>query len=178
MAARRILIQLLAIGGVAGGLVAGGAEREPPADGATIAVEEILANPLDDAAYGRSVRCLSTGQYRRIEIIGNRVLAFHGRGGDVWLNVLTRRCPGLRRNMTLLMEVRNLRICTRDLFRGLSRASADFATVVCVLGEFKLVQRDNIDAVRDALVAWQRTRAVAATIDSARRAGNPTTPEK
>ena len=103
MATRRALTVLLAIACVAAALVEEPGKAEDTSD-AEITAEEIFANPLDDDAYVMSSRCLSTGKYRRVEIMNNQILIFHGRGDNIWLNVLPNRCLGLQPDMILRIE--------------------------------------------------------------------------
>ena len=142
-----------------------------PTEDATLSAEQILANPLDESAYAQKRRCLATARYRRIEIVGNMALAFHGRGEDVWLNVLPRRCPGLRKDMVLAIERNSLRTCARDRFRGMSRGSLDLSTSVCSLGSFEHMTRERLDVMRDALVALQNTKTVTKTVRAAKSEG-------
>ena len=134
-----------------------------PTDNPAMTAEQILANPLDESAYARKSRCLARARYRRVDIIGDMALAFHGRGKDVWLNVLPRRCPGLRENMVLTMELSGLRVCARDRFRAMSSGYSNVATSICTLGMFERMTTERLDAMRDALVAHQNTQTVART---------------
>ena len=132
--------------------------------------EEILANPLDDSAYVDDVRCLAVGRYRQVDILNDRALVFRGRGGRAWINLLPRRCPGLRRDMVLAIETRGSRICSRDQFRGMPRIGPEAATGFCSLGTFRPVEADNLDAIRDALRARSANRTVTKTVRSSEKA--------
>ncbi len=172
------LTLLASVVGVVGGLVGQdvAAEQAGPDEARENEIpsaEEVLANPLDDDAYEDTVRCISAARYRRIEIVGNAALAFHSRSGDVWLNILPRRCPGLRSGMILSIEQRNYRVCARDRFRGLPRAALDLATPICALGRFQHVTPERLEAMREALAAQGRNKTVAKTKKSAQDA-NPT----
>lgn len=147
---------------VAAPVVAAAAE---PSD-AIPSAEEILANPLDDAAYVDDVRCLAAGRYRQVDILNDAVLVFRGRGGRAWINVLPRRCPGLRRDMVLAIETRGSRICSRDHFRGMPRIGPEASTSFCSLGTFRPVDADNLDAIRNALTASRANRTVTKTVRS------------
>ena len=153
---------------VAMALDAGTLAAESDASEATpnraITAEQILANPLKESDYARKVRCLAAARYRRVEIVGNMALAFHGRRDEVWLNVLPRRCPGLRKNMVLAIERGSLRVCARDRFRGLSPGSLDLPTSICALGPFEPMTREHLDAMRDALVARENTKTIERTV--------------
>ena len=139
--------------------------EEAPAE-AIPSAEEILANPLEDAAYVKNVRCLSTARYRQVDIVDSKVLVFRGRGNRAWINMLLRPCAGLRRDMILTIERRGSRICRRDFFKGVPRLGREAGTATCALGMFYPVAQDNLDALRHALSDRNRNRAVARTVRS------------
>ena len=132
-----------------------------------ITAEDILANPLGEEAYEQSFRCLSSGKYRRVEIMNNQVLVFHGRADEMWLNVLPNRCMGLQPDMIIRIDKRGLRLCARDQFRGLPRFRPDASSMPCTLGEFHPTRRENVTAIRDALEAGHQTTTVDRTVRSA-----------
>ena len=166
MAMRGVLTKLLAVAclGAASGENAEQAEN-PPA--AKITPEEILANPLGADAYQQSSRCLSSGKYRRVEVVNHQVLIFHGRGSEMWLNILPNRCLGLQPDMVLSFEKRGMRLCERDQFRGVPRFRPETSSMPCALGMFHATHPDNVAAMRDALKANQRTKTVGRTVRSA-----------
>ena len=166
MATRRALTILLATACVAAASVEEPGKVEDSSD-AEISAEEIFANPLDDDAYVRSSRCLSTGKYRRVEIMNNQILIFHGRGENIWLNVLPNRCLGLQPDMILRIEKRGMRLCARDQFRGVPRFQGEADSMPCTLGDFNPMRPENVAAMRDALDANQRTSTVSKTVRSA-----------
>ena len=136
-------------------------------DGDGLTAQEVLANPLDEQAYANAVRCLAVSRYRRVEIVGDQALIFHGRGDDAWLNVLPRRCAGLRPNMVLAFEQSALRVCALDRFTALPRGASGFATSICSLGAFEHMNAEQVQARGAALLAAQRNRVVARTRRSA-----------
>ena len=93
MATRVTLTGLLAVACTAAATAEKEEARDPEPQ---MTAEEILANPLSEEAYEQSSRCLSTGRYRRIEVMNNQILIFHGRGDNMWLNILPNRCMGLQ----------------------------------------------------------------------------------
>lgn len=167
MATRGLMTMLLAVACVG----AATAEKHEPAqdEDPPITAEEILANPLGEEAYEQSSRCLSTGKYRRIEIMNHQVLVFHGRGDEMWLNILPNRCMGLQPDMILEIERRGMRLCARDQFRGTPRFRPDAPSMPCTLGEFHATRRENVNAIRDAIEAGQKTTTVDRTVRSAGR---------
>lgn len=114
-------------------------------------VRAILARPVDDEVD--SERCLNTMSYRRIEVLDNRRLAFHGRGDKVWLNQLRMPCVGLRSDHTLSFELRNNRVCAMDTFRGLTMSFGGPMPMgpTCFLGEFEPITKAQVALLKDAL---------------------------
>ena len=147
-----------------------GASESASDEDAALTAQEILANPLDDDAYSNTTRCLATVRYRRIDILSERALVFQGRGGVAWLNVLPRRCPGLRPDMALVIEQPHFRVCAMNRFRGLSQGSVELGSSFCILGRFERMTMEQVRARTDALLAEQRNRVVDRTIRSAERA--------
>ncbi len=130
---------------------------------------EVLANPLDDAAYSSNRKCLSVGRYRQVDILNSQTLVFRGRGNRAWVNVLPRRCVGLRRDMVLAIERRGPRICSRDQFRAMPRIGAMLGTAFCSLGMFRPVHADNLGAIESALKARHDNKVVTDTVRSGGR---------
>ena len=139
---------------------------ESSTTGAIPPAEEVLANPLDDAAYTNNRRCLSVGRYRQVDILNNQTLVFRGRGNRAWVNLLPRRCVGLRRDMILAIERRGPRICSRDQFRAMPRIGATVGTAFCSLGVFHPVHADNLGAIEGALRARHDNKVVTDTVRS------------
>ena len=156
-------LPMLLVAAVAVPAPVGAGESAPDA---VPSAEEVLANPLDDAAYADEQRCLATARYRRVDIESDRFLVFRGRGERAWINVLPRRCPGLRRDMVLAIEMRSARVCARDQFRGLPRLGTETGTSFCILGAFKPVAVEHLDAIRRALRDGHANPIVAKTVRS------------
>lgn len=135
---------------------------EPAVDLATV-----LSEALPDDAYAAGgERCLSTHQYRNIEILSDQYLLVRGSRGRAWVNELPRRCRGLRRDSVLVTESRVGRICQSDLFRAMDRvdfSGPPIAHATCAFGVFQPVAADQVDLIREALLAKSRTSTVKAT---------------
>ena len=136
---------------------AGAAEaaQEAPLD-----VETILANPLDAEDYRRGKRCIASRGYRRIEVLDERNLLFVGRK-RTWLNRLRGRCPGLREDMVIVMDVHGMRVCQLDDFRARRPGAFGAPTPICVLGEFEEIDEAQMQGLLDSTAAAQRSGAPA-----------------
>jgi len=90
-------------------------------------------------------RCVRLTRVDRTEIIDEHNIAFHMRGGDVYINRLTRTCRGLRQNRPFTYSSTNGQLCSSDFIyvledfgAGLTRSSA------CNLGMF---MPSSVDAI-------------------------------
>ena len=116
-------------------------------------VDDILSQYVDPAEYGEPGNCLSDRQVRRYRALGTRHLLFEGRQGQLWVNVLRGRCPGLDSYSVFIMRP-NLagRLCDMDHFSVVDRVgSPTIAAPNCVLGEFKPVTEAQIKEVEARL---------------------------
>lgn len=134
--------------------VAPGSEQDSKAaaDAALEArVREILDTPMEEAV--KPERCLSVHAYRRVEILDNQRLVFHGRGGDAWLNQLARPCVGLRPDYTLTFEIRHNSVCAMDTFRAVSSAMGAMTPLgpTCFLSDFEPITEAQVTLLKEAL---------------------------
>ena len=119
---------------------------------AGIDVETILNNPLDPSEYQEATRCISSRNYRRIDVLDEFNLLFVGRR-KTWLNRLRTRCPGLEQDMIIYISQRSSRVCTHDHFRGAERGGFGIPTPTCVLGDFESIDAGQEEGLRDAIVS-------------------------
>ena len=94
-----VLVVVLAVLTVSAGSGVSAAEAEADDNAGhegRIDVETILNNPLDPSEYQDAERCISSRDYRRIEVLDEFNILFVGRR-KTWLNRLRTRCAGSRR---------------------------------------------------------------------------------
>jgi len=124
------------------------------------AVTDILAEPLDEEAYGTPRRCISESAYRDFESLGDRHVLFKGPGGKLWLNELRGRCPGLERSSTLVFRTHGFQICDMDQFQvtdwflweRYQRWPWHWPEgIPCTLGRFRPVSEAQVEAIKAAL---------------------------
>lgn len=60
------------------------------------------------------LRCVSLSRIARTEVINDRTIAFHLRGGEIYLNHLRRECSGLEREGRFSYRSVNSRLCRSD----------------------------------------------------------------
>lgn len=129
-----------------------GCAAAPTADEAKLEIDQILSQPLDEAEYGKPRRCLSTGLYTQVDIVDDQRLIFRGRGDKAWLNQLRTRCVGLRRNDTLLFELRDNRVCDLDSVSVVDRFLFWRRTGTrCALGKFEPISAEQAAQVKQVL---------------------------
>jgi hypothetical protein len=101
----------------------------------------LLLSPLLHATVsaqdGDPARCVRLSLVNRTEIIDERNIAFHMRGGDVYLNRLDRVCRGLRQQRPFSYRSRNGQLCSSDVIIVLENFGGGFTqTNSCPLGYF------------------------------------------
>ena len=144
---------VLAVAFILCGIVAAADESSQERDvDATIA--EILAGP-DDADYSETRRCIVSGRIDRTEVLSDRFVVFHLRGGKKYVVQFKRRCPGLRRNGVTRIERRSSQICANDTIQGRFGIGFDDGAwgPRCTIPKFEPVTEEQITFIEEALKA-------------------------
>lgn len=92
----------------------------------------------DDAPAERAPeRCITLNRLDRTEVIDDRTIIFHMRGGGIFLNHLSRECPGLKREERFMYSPTSSRLCDVDTITVLERWGFGFTRgFTCSLGVF------------------------------------------
>lgn len=118
-------------------------------------IDDILSQELDPLEYGEPRSCLRDSEYRSYRALGTRHLLFEGRQGQLWVNVLRGRCPGLNYDAVFVTRPNVAgRMCDMDLFNVVERGgrlSSAAAAPTCVLGEFKPVTQEQVEEIENRL---------------------------
>ena len=116
-------------------------------------IDDILSQYVDPAEYGEPANCLRDNQVRRYRSLGNRHLLFEGRQGQLWVNFLRGRCPGLDKHSVFIMRPNVAgRLCDMDHFAVVDRiGSPTVAAPTCSLGEFKPVTEAQVKEIEERL---------------------------
>ena len=123
---KAILVATLALFGCAAG-------PRSPDDSAA------LARELATRVAGEPRTCISRFSTQVLTIVDSRTLI--QRSGDaIWVNRLNAECPGLRPDVTLIVESLGDRYCRGDRVRGLERGTS-IAGPICVLNAFTPYRR-------------------------------------
>ena len=122
------------------------AERAPT-------VEEILTTKPSPDDYVKERRCVRPSRIERTEILSERLIVFHVRGGEKLLVQLRQRCPGLRRNAKLLYEKGGQRICEHDTVRAMFELGAGHGQwgPPCSLPAFEPVSAEQVEFLKQEL---------------------------
>jgi hypothetical protein len=98
-----------------------------------------------------AVQCLRVIDIDHIDIVDSETLIFRMRGGKVYRNDLPHRCPGLRRNDTLMYRTSVGRLCNVDIITVLEDWGFGFAPgASCGLGMFHPITEEIADELMKA----------------------------
>ena len=93
--------------------------------------------------------CLHLNSVDSIEILDEQHVLFYMRGGQIYNNHLARKCPGLRRNDTIMYRTTLNQLCSIDTFTVLERLGGGFMPgATCALGKFYPTTRDEVEALK------------------------------
>lgn len=122
-------------------------------------IEALLAQTPDESDYQTTERCISRRQIKRFEVLDSNLMLVHGRKGKVWINQFPRKCVGLRRDMTLVQEVRGSQVCANDSFYarrqwerldGIGLRGSNLGSVHCVFAPFEVVTEQQAEMIKEA----------------------------
>lgn len=98
-----------------------------------------------------SVDCVNLRTVRRTEVIDDRNILFHMRGGDVYHNVLPRDCHGLKREDRFGYQTNMGRLCRLDTIRVLYNDGMGMREgAACGLGLFHKIDKETAEAFRES----------------------------
>lgn len=117
---------------------------------AALAVPHASAQDGDDDPIGRAPeRCITLNRVDRTEVIDDRTLIFHMRGGDIFLNHLARECPGLKREERFMYSPTGNRLCDVDTVTVLEQWGFGLTRgFTCSLGEFHPISDTDLEDLR------------------------------
>lgn len=81
--------------------------------------------------------CITTFRIKNTDVIDERTIVFHMRGGDTYVNILDQACPRLEREKRFLQETRSGRLCDVDHIYVLEQFGGSLQRgATCQLGLF------------------------------------------
>lgn len=95
------------------------------------------------------VRCVSLSRIDRTDVIDDRNIAFHMRGGDIYVNELSRACPRLDRERRFSYRTSTSQLCSMDLIRVLENSGLGIrAGIACQLGMFVPATEELVEILK------------------------------
>jgi hypothetical protein len=73
-----------------------------------------------DILLGETERCVNMNRIDRTEVINDRTIVFYMSGGDIYVNRLPHRCPGLRSRQAFMYKNTTNTLCNVDTIRVLA----------------------------------------------------------
>lgn len=134
----RRIVQLLLAGALGFGLTLAGAQGpDSPKE-----VEVFLDRAPED--------CLSLSRINRTVVVDDETVLFYMRGGDVYQNILPRRCAGLKDNERFMYSPFSNRLCDTDTITVLEQFGGRFDRgMTCRLGEFYPITEIEAEDLRN-----------------------------
>ena len=109
---------------------------------------EDVIYPVDESVPTED--CVNINRIARTEIIDARNILFHMRGGDIYRNVLPRRCPGLDDGDPISYQPRTGQLCDIDTITVLTQTGVGFMQgPSCRLGKYYLINEAEAEAIRE-----------------------------
>jgi len=97
-------------------------------------------------------RCISLNRLDRTEVIDDRTIVFHMRGGGLYLNNLDRECPGLKREERFMYSPTGNRLCRVDTVTVLEQWGFGLTRgFTCSLGEFHPISEADLAELKRGL---------------------------
>ena len=90
-------------------------------------------------------RCIRVSRIDRTEIIDNQRIAFHMRGGDIYLNRLDRECRNLDRGQPFTYSTSTGNLCSSDFITLLDRFGLELRRgLSCGLNVFEPIDEEQL----------------------------------
>jgi hypothetical protein len=120
-----------------------------PLAGAFVAAS-LPALAQDDGLVDRvPERCITLMRLDRTEVIDDRTIIFHMRGGRIYLNHLSRECPGLKREERFMYSPTSNRLCDVDQVTVLEQWGFGLTRgFTCSLGMFHPINLVELEELR------------------------------
>ena len=116
--------------------------------GAQVATTSAWGQDDDVESFDRTPRdCVMLNRIRRTEVIDDRTILFHLRGGDVLRNYLPKTCPNLEREERFGYRTGTRQLCYIDTITVLERGGVGGFT--CELGRFYPMSPEDVVELRE-----------------------------
>lgn len=107
------------------------------------------ANPNIKLATGEPERCLGITRIKELKILDKRNVLFYTTSNEVYLNDLSRPCPGLRPRDTVMYRTSLHELCNVDIITVLDDVGSGYMPgTSCSLGSFYPISKDDAAKLR------------------------------
>lgn len=138
-----------------------------------------LAVHAQDEAFDRTpVDCIQLNRLMRTEVLDERTIVFHQRGGRAYRNYMPRDCPGLERERRFAYRVSAGRLCSTDTVTVLERGGGVSAGFTCRLGDFHPITAEELEELRIGPAQQLEVTPVEASEDDAEPEDGADQPEE
>ncbi|HEU4619896.1 MAG TPA: hypothetical protein VFV10_17790 [Gammaproteobacteria bacterium] len=108
------------------------------------AAQDRDASPAPDAPR----RCISLPRLEKTDVVDDRTIVFHMRDGRIYMNHLSRDCPGLEREKRFMYSPTSSQLCEIDGVTVIEKWAFGFTRgFTCSLGEFHPLTSAEFDAL-------------------------------
>lgn len=124
--------------------------------GAAFAQDSTAERETTTASQGPE-RCITLNRVERTEVIDDRTIIFHMRGGGLFLNHLDRECPGLKREERFMYSPTGNRLCSIDTVTVLEQWAFGLTRgFTCSLGMFHPISQADLAELKRGAGAGER----------------------
>ena len=114
---------------------------------APVEAEEAEPSPLEELIGGE--HCVSLTRIDSTHVVDDRSILFYMQGGDVYLNRLPHRCPGLRAGRAFMYRTSLNKLCDLDILTTLNNLGFGFTPgASCGLGLFYPISQETARQLR------------------------------
>jgi hypothetical protein len=115
---------------------------------AAVGAPQAFAQKKDGPADDRPQRCIALPNLERTDVLDNRTILFHMRNGQIYLNHLSRECPGLAREKRFMYSPTSTQLCEIDAVTVIEKWGFGFTRgFTCSLGEFHPLAKSEFESL-------------------------------
>lgn len=119
-------------------------------------IEKLLTEPSEMDDYTVMERCLTLRSIRRTRILDDQHIVFEMPSDKLFLVRFKHRCMQLRRDSTLLFDVRGSRVCQLDTIRASNSFGVGSVGPPCSIPGFVSVSSGQVALLKESLKAKRK----------------------
>lgn len=147
---------------------------------AAIGAHPVLAQE-DSKAASTPERCISLLSLERTDVVDDRTIIFHMRNGRMYLNHLSRECPGLAREKRFMYSPTSTKLCEVDAVTVIEKWGFGFTRgFTCSLGPFHPISQPEYESLLSPVETQELTQPPSLQAESvpAPKEGGDTAPAR